>query len=95
MESGLKTPAIKYWSKTCINVFCGLSVKRNVFVSKIIPWRMSAISEPVTVRSSLPEVFCKKGVLKNFTEFTRKHLLEKYLSSYNSSLNKKSQTMLK
>ena len=25
-------------------------------------------------RSSRPEVFCKKGVLKNFTKFTGKHL---------------------
>ena len=25
-------------------------------------------------RSSLPEVFCKKGVLKNFAKFTGKHL---------------------
>ena len=26
------------------------------------------------IRSSLPEVFCKKGVLSNFTKFTGKHL---------------------
>ena len=25
-------------------------------------------------RSSRPEVFCKKGVLRNFAKFTRKHL---------------------
>ena len=27
-------------------------------------------------RSSRPEVFCKKGVLKNFTKFTGKHLCQ-------------------
>ena len=27
-------------------------------------------------RSSLPDVFCKKGVLKNFANFTRKHLCQ-------------------
>ena len=27
-------------------------------------------------RSSRPEVFCKKGVLRNFTKFTGKHLCE-------------------
>ena len=27
------------------------------------------------VRSSLPEEFCKKDVLKNYTKFTGKHLL--------------------
>ena len=26
--------------------------------------------------SNLPEVFCKKGVLRNFTRFTRKHLCQ-------------------
>ena len=27
-------------------------------------------------RSSRPEVFCKKGVLKNYVEFTGKHLCQ-------------------
>ena len=27
-------------------------------------------------RSSRPKVFCKKGVLKNFTKFTGKHLCQ-------------------
>ena len=30
-------------------------------------------------RSSLPEVFCKEGVLKNFTRFTEKHLCQSLL----------------
>ena len=29
-----------------------------------------------TVRSSRPEVFCKKGVLRNFTKFIGKHLCQ-------------------
>ena len=28
------------------------------------------------LRSSLPEVFCKKGILRNFTKFTGKHLCQ-------------------
>ena len=28
------------------------------------------------LRSSRPEVFCKKGVLRNFTKFTGKHLCQ-------------------
>ena len=28
------------------------------------------------VRSSRPEVFCKKGVLRNFAKFTGKHLCQ-------------------
>ena len=30
----------------------------------------------VTYRSSHPEVFCKKGVLRNFAKFTGKHLCQ-------------------
>ena len=30
----------------------------------------------VLVKSSRPEVFCKKGVLRNFTKFTGKHLCQ-------------------
>ena len=29
------------------------------------------------VRSSRPEVFCKKGVLRNFAKFTGKHLCKR------------------
>ena len=32
--------------------------------------------EYTNVRSSRPEVFCKKGVLRNFTKFTGKHLCQ-------------------
>ena len=31
---------------------------------------------PGPTRSSRPEVFCKKGVLRNFAKFTRKHLCQ-------------------
>ena len=34
------------------------------------------VSEDTIDRSSLPEVFCKKGVLKNCTKFTGKHLCQ-------------------
>ena len=30
-------------------------------------------------RSSCPEVFCKKGVLRNFAKLTRKHLCQSLL----------------
>ena len=30
----------------------------------------------LTDRSSRPEVFCKKGVLRHFAKFTRKHLCQ-------------------
>ena len=31
------------------------------------------------IRTSRPEVFCKKGVLRNFTKFTGKHLCQSLL----------------
>ena len=43
-------------------------VNRRSFV--LFPFRFSFLS----CRSSGPEVFCKKGVFRNFTKFTGKHL---------------------
>ena len=39
-------------------------------------------------RSSRPEVFCKKGVLKNFTKFTGKHLCQSLFFNKVAGLNK-------
>ena len=39
--------------------------------------RILALSSPCfMIRSSRPEVFCKKGVLRNFPKFTGKHLCQ-------------------
>ena len=37
---------------------------------------MSVQEERITKRRSRPKVFCKKGVLRNFTKFTGKHLCQ-------------------
>ena len=34
------------------------------------------ITEAIAQRCSVKKVFCKKGVLKNFTKFTGKHLCQ-------------------
>ena len=39
-----------------------------------------------TYRSSRPEVFCKKGVLGNFTKFTGKHLCQRFFFKKKESL---------
>ena len=44
-------------------------------------------------RSSRPEVFCKKGVLRNFTKFTQKHLC--YSLFFNKVAGLKPATLLK
>ena len=41
-------------------------------------------------RSSRPEVFCKKGVLKNVAKFTRKHLCQSLFFNKVAGLSKKS-----
>ena len=42
---------------------------------------MIKISQRLTsvVRSSRPDVFCKKGILRNFAKFTGKHLYQRNL----------------
>ena len=43
--------------------------------------------------SSHPEVFCKKGVLRNFTKFTGKHLCQSLF--FNKVADLRSSTLLK
>ena len=45
------------------------------------------------VRSSHPEVFCKKGVLRNFAKFTGKHLCQSLF--FNKVAGLSSTTLLK
>ena len=40
-----------------------------------------------TLRSSRPEVFCKEGVLKNFANFTGKHLCQSLFFNENAGLS--------
>ena len=51
--------------------------KRVIFLTK--KWGLLQVFQLLhffTFRSSRPEIFCKKGVLRNFAKFTRKHLCE-------------------
>ena len=43
---------------------------------KTITWLGKTVGNVRFNRSSPPEVFCKKGVLRNFTKFTGKHLCQ-------------------
>ena len=38
-------------------------------------------------RSSRPEVFCEKGVLRNFAKFTRKHLCQRFFLKKSTASN--------
>ena len=48
---------------------------------------------PYKNRSSCPEVFCKKGVLRNFEKFTGKHLHQSLI--FNKIAGLRSATLLK
>ena len=53
------------------------SAKKALQVSKLLEVTNKARSLKIALnlcRSSRPEVFCKKGVLRNFSKFTGKHL---------------------
>ena len=42
-------------------------------------YNFSQLFLTINVRSSRPEVFCKKGVLRSFAKFTGKHLCQSFL----------------
>ena len=54
---------------------------------------MSVQEERITKRRSRPEVFCKKGVLRNFTKFTGKHLCQSLF--FNKVAGLRTATLLK
>ena len=61
-----------------------LSLMDRGYVLNLIRNHMKAVSRCFTViemqfRSSHPEMFCKKGVLNNFSKFTGKHLCQSLL----------------
>ena len=48
--------------------------KENIFQNKVYKSNIISFYYFFKNRSSRPKVFCKKGVLKNFANFTGKHL---------------------
>ena len=60
-------------------VICSLDAFRSLGRRKKWEWKTKSsrcYNNLVTVRSSRPELFCEKGVLKSFTKFTGKHLCQ-------------------
>ena len=62
----MDTNTLKY--KMCLSIMIIISIKQHLTNIS------SSIHEKV--RNSRPEVFYKKGVLRNFTKFTGKHLCQ-------------------
>ena len=49
---------------------------KKLKISSDIPTTLTVAFKGMVNRRSRPEVFCKKGVLRNFTKFTGKHLCQ-------------------
>ena len=62
-----------HWLCSCMNFFTGIMIldflTQRLYHKKQLPRARSYLTP-------CPEVFCKKGVLKNFTKFTGKHLCQ-------------------
>ena len=64
-----------FWSHP---IFISLFLIISVFISGPVQFLfIYQLQNPIQLRSSHPEVFCKKGVLKNFAKFTGKHLCKR------------------
>ena len=68
-----------------MKVFLKVAVPLILLTSKIIYCKISKFVQKY--RSSRPEVFCKKGVLGNFTKFAGKHLYQSLFLNKVATLN--------
>ena len=74
----MKNSLLRHWLYTMIcQCFYFRNNSRKLDIKKankfLILWVISTMAK---FRSSRPEVFCKKGVLKNFAKFTWKYLCQ-------------------
>ena len=58
-------------------VIAGLKEKFYTLILKFVNITFCFMTEPQTMQKQPPELFCKKGVLRNFAKFTGKHLCQK------------------
>ena len=63
-----------------------LELEKHLLVSLIVDVSASYKKQ---LRSSRPEVFCKKGVLRNFAKLTGKHLCQSFFFNKAATLLKK------
>ena len=61
--------------------------------SKLVKIRLFKFSCNDSYRSSLPEVFCKEGVIRNFVKFAGKHLCQSFF--FNKVAGLRPATLLK
>ena len=64
-----------FWNFSRSILYYNLQFHLPILTSLLIPWNYNANTiDTAIIRSSRLVVFCKTGVLTNFTKFTRKHL---------------------
>ena len=66
---------LRYFASDTYTLNVMYYLKCNMCI-KTITWLGKTVGNVRFNRSSPPEVFCKKGVLRNFTKFTGKHLCQ-------------------
>ena len=65
------------WRSSSVVVVCSVYSKNlKLYSSKDLILQAKCIKYLVIFRSSRPDVFCKKGVLRNFVKFIGKHLCQ-------------------
>ena len=87
-----KREIVKSWMFV-FNTFQLLLLLCNTSICLLIDREWQKNTQRLVSRSSLPEVFFKKGVLRNFTKFTGKHLYQSLF--FNKVAGLRSATLLK
>ena len=65
------------WRSSYIVIFCSAYSKNlKLYFSKDLILQAKCIKYLLIFRSGVPDVFCKKGVLRNFAKFMGKHLCQ-------------------
>ena len=73
--SAMSANPLRYFASDTYTLNVMYYLKCNMCI-KTITWLGKTVGNVRFNRSSPPEVFCKKGVLRNFTKFTGKHLCQ-------------------
>ena len=67
-------------------LYYNLQFGLSILTKLLIPWNYNANTiDTAIIRSSRLVMFCKTGILTNFTKFTRKHLRQRLVFNFNFS----------
>ena len=78
-----------------VHLYALILCSRSLLLFSLAPLEFSTHSGSRACRSSLPKVFCKKAVLKNFAKFTGIHLCQSLFFNKVANLGLRPATSLK